>query len=86
MVILRHRHTGTTTGGRVIVLYFPFRQASPYRACARTDRGGAARTEPEQVAKPENVLGRATGIGIVFPDSQGALMMEQAVQNVGRPR
>jgi hypothetical protein len=35
------------------------------------------------VAEPEHVLGRATGIGIVLPDGQGTLMMEQSVQNVG---
>ena len=29
------------------------------------------------------MLGRATGIGIVLPDGQGTLMMEQSVQNVG---
>ena len=39
--------------------------------------------EPQQVAEPEHVLGRATGIGIVLPDGQGTLMMEQSVQNVG---
>lgn len=35
------------------------------------------------MAEPEHVLGRATGIGIVLSDGQGALMMEQSVQNVG---
>lgn len=29
MVVLRPRHTASGVGGRVIVLYFPFRQASP---------------------------------------------------------
>ena len=38
--------------------------------------------EPQQVAEPEHVLGRATGIGIVLPDGEGALMVEQAIQNV----
>jgi hypothetical protein len=39
--------------------------------------------EPEQVAEPEHVLGCTAGIGIVLPDGQGTLMMEQSVQNVG---
>jgi hypothetical protein len=35
------------------------------------------------VAEPEHVFSRAAGIGIVFSDGQGALMVEQSVQNVG---
>jgi hypothetical protein len=31
MAVLRHCHTERIAGGRVIVLYFPFRQASPLR-------------------------------------------------------
>ena len=34
------------------------------------------------MAKPEHLLACAAGIGIVLPDAQGALMMEQSVQNV----
>ena len=34
------------------------------------------------MAEPEDVLGCAAGIGIVLPDGQGALMVEQSVQNV----
>ena len=40
--------------------------------------------EPQQVAEPEHVLGRAAGIGIVLPDDERALMVEEAIQNVGR--
>ena len=34
------------------------------------------------MAEPEDVLSCAAGIGIVLPDGQGALMVEQSVQNV----
>src|SRR5271166_7095892 len=40
--------------------------------------------EPQQVAEPEHVLGRAAGIGIVLPDDERAFMVEEAIQNVGR--
>jgi hypothetical protein len=40
--------------------------------------------EPQQVAEPEYVLGRAAGIGIVLSDDEGAFMVEEAIQNVGR--
>ena len=35
--------------------------------------------EPQQMAEPEYVLGRAAGIGIVLPDDEGAFMVEEAV-------
>ena len=38
--------------------------------------------EPQQVAEPEYMLGRATGIGIVLSDDEGAFMVEEAIQNV----
>ena len=38
--------------------------------------------EPQQVAEPEDMLGRATGIGIVLWDDEGAFMVEEAIQNV----
>ena len=34
------------------------------------------------MAEPEDVLSCAAGIGIVLPNGQGALMVEQSVQNV----
>ena len=40
--------------------------------------------EPQQVAETEHMLGRTTGIGIVLPDNEGAFMVEEAIQNVGR--
>src|SRR4029077_8533999 len=40
--------------------------------------------EPQQVAEPEYVLGRAAGIGIVLSDDEGAFMVEEAIQNVRR--
>ena len=40
--------------------------------------------EPQQMAEPEHVLGRAAGIGIVLPDDERAFMVEEAIQNVGR--
>jgi len=45
-----------------------------------------ARRKPErqQVAEPEYVLGRAAGIGIVLPDDEGAFIVEEAIQHVGR--
>ena len=33
--------------------------------------------EPQQVAEPEHVLGRAAGIGIVLPDDERAFMVER---------
>ena len=35
--------------------------------------------EPQQVAEPEYVLGRAAGIGIVLPEDEGAFMVEEAI-------
>ena len=40
--------------------------------------------EPQEVAEPEYVLGRAAGIGIVLSDDEGAFMVEEAIQNMGR--
>ena len=34
------------------------------------------------MAEPEDVLGCAAGIGIVLPEGQGTLMMQQSIQNV----
>ena len=34
------------------------------------------------MAEPEDVLGCTAGIGIVLPDGQGTLMVEQSIQNV----
>ena len=39
--------------------------------------------EPQQVAEPEYMLGRATGIGIVLSDDEGAFMVKEAIQHVG---
>ena len=39
--------------------------------------------EPQQVAEPECRLGRATGIGIVLSDDEGAFMVKEAIQHVG---
>ncbi len=37
MVVLGHRYTARGAGGRVIVLYFPFRQISPSQKLAEID-------------------------------------------------
>jgi hypothetical protein len=40
MAVLRHRHTASGAGSRIIVLYFPFRQISPLSERQESYRAG----------------------------------------------